>query len=131
VSARLTLRIGELYGWTMYPGYGGGPYRSPIRVEAIEALGGRQFELSLLNIFYAAGVQRMQYRLRTLRREATYIVAEQVADRKPTDRVVILEALNPRWCTDHMPHLASEMNTLFHQDGRPEERAFLRLLASY
>jgi len=52
---RLTLERGTWYGLTMYPGYGDGPYHSPIRVDDIKPQGQRLFKLSFLNLGYAAG----------------------------------------------------------------------------
>ena len=50
---------GTIYGWTMNPGYFGHPYRSPVLVNSVKPCGQRTFELSFLNIFYAAGAQGM------------------------------------------------------------------------
>ena len=100
-SSRLTLEPRLIYAWTMYPGYGDGPYRSPILVHEVEPIGERRFDLSFMNIFYAAGVQNAVYRLRTLRREEKFIIAEQLIDGLKTDRVVIIEPMTRAWLRDY------------------------------
>ena len=126
---RLTLERGQIYGWTMYPGYFGHPYRSPVLIESIEPLGQRTYKMMFLNMFYAAGVQDMAYTLRTLRRDASFIVAEQIEVSELTDRVVIIEPMNVRWITDNVPQLSQELRELFDDDGRPIEKSFLKLMA--
>lgn len=79
-------------------------------------------------MFYAAGVEHMSYTLRTLRREATYIVAEQYETGEATDRVVIIEPMNARWMDEHVPKPPSNWDSLFGANGEPVERSFLRLM---
>ena len=126
---RLTLERGQMYGWTMYPGYFGHPYRSPVLIESVEPLGQRTYKMMFLNMFYAAGVQGMGYTLRTLRRDATFIVAEEIEGGELTDRVVIIEPMNARWITDNVPQLSQELRGLFDDDGRPIEKSFRKLMA--
>jgi len=115
----------------MYPGYGDEPYRSPISIEEVRPLGLRRFDLHFFNIFYAAGVQHMRYRLRTLRREMTYLVAEQIGevDGKLTDRVVVIERLTPDWFLHAAPHCAHLVERLFDAGGQPVRTEFERLAA--
>lgn len=115
----------------MYPGYGDRPYRSPITVHEIRPLGLRRFDLQFLNIFYAAGVQNMRYRLRTLRRERTYLVAEQIdeLDGKLSDRVVMIERLTRDWVIHAAPQCTGLLDRLFDAHGRPVSREFERLAA--
>lgn len=126
--SRLTLKRGRLYGWTMYPGYGNVPYRSPIQVHAVKSLGNCELELSFLNMFYAVGVQNMSYRLRTLRRAQHYFFAEQVEDDQTTERSVVIEELSPHWLRVACPDIASQVDDVFAEDGQPIEEALLRLL---
>ena len=126
---RLTLERGQMYGWTMYPGYFGHPYRSPVLIDSVEPLGQRTYKMMFLNMFYAAGVQGMGYTLRTLRRDATFIVAEEIEGGDLTDRVVIIEPMNARWITDNVPQLSQELRELFDDDGRPIEKSFRKLMA--
>ena len=127
---RMSLQREGLYGWTMYPGYGGDPYFSPIMVYEITPLGRRTFELTFLNMFYAAGVQRMTYLLRTLRREENYIIAEELRNQKTTDRVAILEPLSRRWLRRSNSVNEEMLNTLFKPSGEPVRDAFLGLVSS-
>ena len=126
---RLTLERGQMYGWNMYPGYFGHPYRSPVLIDSVEPLGQRTYKMMFLNMFYAAGVQGMGYTLRTLRRYATFIVAEEIEGGELTDRVVIIEPMNARWITDNVPQLSQELRELFDDDGRPIEKSFRKLMA--
>ena len=62
----------------MWPGYGESmaPYHSPILVLDITPLDDGAFALELGNMGYAQGVQMMTYRLRTLRHQQHYLLAE-------------------------------------------------------
>ena len=104
---RLTLERGKWYGWTMYPGYGDEAYYSPIWVRELAPLGDRQFRLDFFNLAYAAGVQDTSYTLKTLKREATYLVAAQ----PDSDRTVIIEPLTKSWFRQHYPLIADEIKT--------------------
>ena len=126
---RLTLERGQIYGWTMYPRYFDHPYRSPVLIDSIEPLGQRTYKMMFLNMFYAAGVQDMAYTLRTLRRDATFIVAEQIEEGKLTDRVVIIEPMNARWITNNVTQLSQQLRDLFDDYGRPIENSFRKLMA--
>ncbi len=112
---RLTLVPADWYGWTMYPGYGGSPYHSPIRVERVTPVGhgSRMFDLHFFNACYAAGVQMMTCRLKTLRREAGYILAAQDG----SDRSVSIIPLDPMFIMVHIPHQVAEMERLMAETG--------------
>jgi hypothetical protein len=122
---RLILQPEQVYGWTMYPGYGDIPYRSPIFVVAIRPLGHRQLELEFINILYAAGVQRMTKQLRTMRRAETFIVAEELGP--SADRVVIVERLTRDWVRHSTPQCIPSLETLFDDSGAPRAAEFCRL----
>lgn len=126
-QARLTLEADQIYGMTMYPGYGGGPYRTPIQILSLKPLGQRTYELFFLNIFYAVGVQGMSYRLRTLKREADYIAAE-VGPQDVSDRMVVIERMTKGWIRDNAPELSNQLDELFDADERPIAKSFRRLL---
>ena len=81
-------------------------------------------------MFYAPGVQHMGYTLRTLRREATYIIAENLEGTKPTDRTVIIEPMSAQWITDNVPQLSGDLKTLFDFNGKPVFDSFKRLMAT-
>lgn len=127
---RLTLERQMVFGWTMYPGYGGYPYRSPIIVEDVVPQGGRTFDLGFINIFYAAGVQKMTYRLRTLRRERTFQVAEALEYDGSSERVVIIEPMTRAWFEDHAPALVAQLDRLFSASDKPDPEAFRVLMAT-
>jgi hypothetical protein len=106
----------------MFPGYGDCPYHSPVRVDAIAPLGGRQLDLVFLNLGYAAGVQTFRKRLRTIRRSDSHIVFEQT---DVPDRTLVFAQLGRAWLERHFPHLPCER--FFDPDGEPCEDALLRL----
>jgi hypothetical protein len=115
MSARLTLEPGGWYGWTMWPGYGGNPYHSPIRVNRVTPLHTtkRKLELDFFNMGYAAGVQMMTYRLVTLRREQSYLLAAQ----EDSDRSVAIVELDPFWIMTHLPELTPKFERLMESTG--------------
>lgn len=122
---RFTLIPSHWFGLTMFPGYVDCPYHSPIRVDAIESLGNRMFQLRFLNLGYAAGVQDFSKRLRTLRRTQTHLVAEET---EVEDRTYVLVSLNPAWLRRHFPELNSE--EFFDVQGMPRDVQLLRLAAA-
>jgi hypothetical protein len=115
MSARLTLERGAWYGWTMWPGYGGNPYHSPIRVNAVTPLhtSKRLFDLYFFNMGYAAGVQMMTYRLVTLRRKQSYMLAAQ----EGSDRSVAIVELDPFWIMTHLPALTPRIERIMEETG--------------
>lgn len=127
---RLTLERQGVFGWTMYPGYGDFPYRSPIVLEEIVPQGGRTFDLKFLNIFYAAGVQEMSYRLRTIRRERSFHIAEALEPGGRSDRVVIIEPMTRAWIEDLAPAYTCQLDTLFSSSQRPKPDAFKALMTT-
>lgn len=129
MGERLTLSPRTFYGWTMYPGYFDTPYLSPIEVRHIRPLGQRRFDLGFLNVLYAAGVQAMEYRLRTLRREESFMIAECVEGDRPSGRVVVIEPFSPSWCV-RVESLAGAIDRLFDGNGLPKRDAVYQLLAS-
>lgn len=119
---RFTLIAGDWYGLTMFPGYFDSPYHSPIRIDSIDALGGREFDLQFLNLGYAAGVQNFRKRLKTLRRAQTHLVAEET---EVQDRTYVVVCLNAQWLKSHYPHLRPEL--YFDEKGLPDDRELIKL----
>lgn len=119
---RLTLTRGCWYGLTMFPGYFDCPYHSPIRVDAVEPLGSREFELRFLNLGYAAGVEGFVKRLRTLRRTHSHLVAEET---QVHDRTYVIVKFDQHWLDAHWPQEAT--SRFFNSAGHPDEAALLRL----
>lgn len=128
---RFTLERGNWYGLTLYVGEGaGGSHPSPIRVDALETLPGqRSITLSFLHLAYAAGVQSKCYRLRTLKREATYFAAEQLdaVSGTATPRLVVIERLTPDWQTCRFPHTRANLDRLFDAAGAPRGEQLIEL----
>lgn len=121
-ALRFTLERGSWYGLTMYPGYGGEPYRSPIRVDELVPLGQRRFELRFLNLGYAQGVQGFHKLLRTLRRANSHMVAEEA---EVEDRTYVMMALTRGWMSANLSNVNTE--GLFDQGGAPNSSALLAL----
>lgn len=121
-ALRFTLERDSWYGLTMYPGYGDEPYHSPIRVDGIDPLGQRRFELRFLNLGYAHGVQCFHKVLRTLRRANSHLIAEET---EVEDRTYVIMALTPGWMSANLRDVISRH--LFDQRGQPIPRAFLAL----
>lgn len=121
-ALRFTLERGSWYGLTMYPGYGGEPYHSPIRIDELVPLGQRRFELRFLNLGYAQGVQGFQKVLRTLRRANSHLVAEET---EIEDRTYVIMALTRGWMFANLGNASTE--GLFDEGGAPNSSALLAL----
>lgn len=106
----------------MFPGYGDCPYHSPVRVDSVEPVGGRQLELTFLNLGYATGVQHFEKRLLTLQRGSSHFVAAETGTQ---DRTYVFVQLNFVWVKRHFPNL--QANDLFDANGEPKDEALLRL----
>ena len=126
---RLTLAPGRFYGWTMYPGYAGGPFLSPIQVNTVTPLRNRIYDLGFLCIGYAAGAQNMTYRLRNMRRERDFLVAEQLNDGQPTDRILVVENLTRNWMKRCLPDWPGGPDYFFDAEDQPDERAIFNLMS--
>jgi hypothetical protein len=74
----------------------------------------------------------MSYILRTLRRERSYLVAEQVHESVSSDRVVIIEALTPEWFRRAMPHQdeRARREPFFDAQDKPRCDGIYSLLSS-
>lgn len=129
-NSRLTLEPGKVFGWTMYPGYGEYPYRSPIIVLEVIPRRSRTFDLRFFNIFYSAGVQEMTYQLCTLRRERSFLVAEVLEIDERTERAVIVEPMTRRWVENFAPAFIPQLNRLFDPSRGPNPIAFKELMVS-
>lgn len=110
---------------SVFPGYGGSSYHSPIRADRVEPRGGRQFELHFLNLGYAAGVQSMGKLLRTLRRAESHIVTIEVHGQQ---RTIFICPLDLDWMKIYLPHLPA--HRYFTDEGEPLGRMLLTLAAT-
>ena len=104
-SRRYTLQPGcwyaaELIGDDMPASDGGVVARSPIRVDALRPhqSGKRLFELAFYHAAYPEGVRDKQYRLQTIERGASFMLARSV-EHRPV-RLVLLHALSAQWLTE-------------------------------
>lgn len=118
MDTRLSLRRGGWYAMTMLPGYGNGPYVTPIRIDDLMPLGNRTFELIFLNLGYAAGVQGFRSTFRTLKRGPGFILAEQ--DDTP-ERGYIFQNLTRDWLERNLGP-GSGMRFLYDDDSPNAER---------
>lgn len=122
---RFTFKRGGWYGLSMYPGYIDTPYHSPIRVEECKPLGNRCFELTFLNLAYAAGVKNLIKPLQTLRRTQSHLVAKETDS---NDRTLVFVMLNQGWMKMYFPSVKTDEHRLFDSSGEPNGEAFLRLM---
>jgi len=125
MDARLSLKRGGWYGMTMLPGYGNGPYSTPIRVDNLTPRGNRKFELIFLNLGYAAGVQNFSSTFRTLKRGAEFIIAEQEGT---PDRGYIFQNLTPDWLDRNIGPGSGKH--FLHDNGSPNEQHLLNAAAT-
>jgi hypothetical protein len=119
---RFTLIRSQWYGLTMLPGYGAGPYHSPIRVDHIAPAGQGRFDVHFLNLAYASGMHQFQCRWRTLKRGSTYLVAE---DPEQPDRCYLVQPLTHAWMRSNYPQL--DAAGYFDEFGTPADEALMRL----
>lgn len=110
------------FGMTMYPGYGGGPYHSPIQLTGFQLLDDRIFGLDFLNLAYAQGVQNFCVEFEVLRGTADYQAC--VAADQP-DRTYVFVPLTRKWMNTYFPQYAHQ--DLFDRNGLPIGQAFLSL----
>lgn len=103
-----TFEPGGWYAMTMYPGYGGMPYRSPIEVHAVRPLGYGKFNLDFWNVGYADGVSQMEKHFRTLQRSDHAIVTQEV---NAKDRITIFEPLTMAWVSAFAPSFGTMLIT--------------------
>lgn len=68
--------------------------------------------------------------MRTLRREKSYLVAEQVTNGRPTERVIIIERMTPEWVSHFLPNHERNSLQFFDDSGEPIPAAFLALISS-
>jgi hypothetical protein len=101
----------------MLPGYGWGPYNSPIKVYRAtpRKTGKNILQLEFFNARYAKGVQDFALDLHILKRTDEYIVAELMyGESGPDDRIAIIqEATFPRLrlaIGDHLPEPLPDEN---------------------
>lgn len=90
--------------------------------------GNRTFDLTFVNILYAAGVQEMTYSLRTLKREQSFMFAEQVRDEQSMERAVVIEKMTREWARRFLQLTTADADQLFDEAGSPDRNAFLGLV---
>ena len=109
MSHDLTIERGKWYGWQMLPGYGDGPYFSPIYVQLVEPQksGKGDLKLTFINAFYAAGVQDFALTLRVFKHEETYLVG--AVRGSTTDRCAVVSKLTMGWLRACCPELLRQV----------------------
>lgn len=110
------------FGMTMYPGYGDGPYYSPITLTGFQLIDDCIFDLDFLNLAYAQGVQEFSIEFETVRETAEYQLCLPIGQ---SDRTYIFEPLTARWMQAHFPQF--ETRGLFDAAGSPISEAILAL----
>src|SRR5262245_35606339 len=108
-NSRLLLNTGRWYGWTMYPGYAGRTYKSPILIRNIAPLesGKQLLRIGFFNAFYAAGVREFDKLLHVLKRSERFIAFEELdGNTRQTDRLAVIEELTKDWLRDGWPQIS-------------------------
>lgn len=105
------------FGMTMYPGYGGKTYHSPIHLEGFQLLDDDWFCLDFLNLGYAQGIQNFSIEFEIVRGTAEYQVCFA---RQQADRTYIFVPLTSDWKRAHTPHFANQIE--FDANGVPIPR---------
>ncbi len=107
---KLTLDIGKWYSWQMLPGYGWGPYFSPIKIFEFRKLKENNLiELGFHNACYAQGVQSFTLTMKVLWHVADYLIVK--LQPVSSDRVAIIGNINYEWLEKNitMEKIASDM----------------------
>lgn len=103
----MNLESGNWYGWQMLPGYGDGPYFSPIRISSVQMLDdGCVWDVVFLNALYAAGVQSTRKRLRLLVDDAEYAIVRIEPER---DRSGVISLMSKDWLGSCCPRVLREI----------------------
>jgi hypothetical protein len=108
----MKLKPGHWYGWQMLPGYGNGPYFSPIRIENAPSVPGvgQTFNLAFLNAQYARGVRNFSQDLTVLFKSDSYIVAALKHPNVPATRTGIISKMTANWLRRCCPDVAGFLN---------------------
>ncbi|MFC0588295.1 hypothetical protein ACFFF7_02600 [Novosphingobium aquiterrae] len=110
------------FGMTMYPGYDGGPYHSPIQRTGFQLLDDRIFCLDFINLAYAHGVQEFSVDFEVLRGTMEYQICIAA---KQLDRAYVFVPLTASWIATYFSEHAHQR--LFDEQGVPICEALLRL----
>lgn len=99
----MKIERGQWYGWQMLPGYGAGPYFSPVYIQAVKTWPSRPNRLGLhfFNANYAPGVQDFAEDLRLMFVAEAYVVARLAGS---PDRTAIVYALSEEWLERCVPN---------------------------
>lgn len=110
------------FGMTMYPGYGGAPYHSPIHLEGFQLHDDDTFCLDFFNLAYAAGVKNFSLDLEVVRGTESYQFC--IANEKP-DRAYVFVPLTLKWFETYYPTYANR--SLFDAEGNPNSDRIMAL----
>ncbi len=93
---KLKLDIGNWYSWQMLPGYGWGPYFSPIKIfEFRKLIENNLIELNFHNACYAKGVQGFCLTMKVLWHVEEYLIVENQPN--TSNRVAIIGNIDYAW----------------------------------
>jgi hypothetical protein len=116
------LKSGHWLGLTMFPGYADVPYHSPIKVEGLQWLSGRHFNLQYLNIGYAAGLHDFSQSFEVLRAAHNVVACGETTQ---LERVHVFSRLTSGWMRACLPQFARDNQ--FDESGLPIDQAFKAL----
>lgn len=115
------LQSSRWFGMSMYPGYGGVPYHSPIHMEGFSLLDDKTFCLDFVNLAYAQGVQNFSVEFEVARGAAGYQVCFA---KEHSDRTYIFVPLTRKWMETFFTGIDS--TRMFDDGGAPVDREIFR-----
>ena len=90
-------------------------------------MGSGQLDFTFCNLAYAEGVKEMRYRLRLMKREECYILAEEMGVQgKATERAVCLEPLTLYWMRRSSLLSETTIADVFDENGAPSAVRLIR-----
>ena len=92
---KLKLDVDKWYFWQMLPGYGWGPYFSPIKIYGLQVREEKVIELNFHNACYAQGVQGFCLMMKILWHVEEYIIVE--IQPETSKRVAIIGNIDYVW----------------------------------
>jgi len=114
-----TLHVASWYAWQMLPGYGWGPYFSPIHIGEIRPMhsGKGLLGLSFFNARYATGVQGFSIKARVVKRTPEFIVLD-LSPNGQQERAAIISEISHGW----LEKFAPDVLMLQHEQERDTQK---------
>ncbi|WP_219894311.1 hypothetical protein [Aquisediminimonas profunda] len=126
------LQEGSWYGMTMWPGYTGTPYRSPIRILRLimheNEVPDDLIDMDFYNAAYAHGVRTMDYTFHVLIHQPTYLLATLMENR---DRALAIEPLTSDWIQTFFPDEFAKLQDIAGHGGMSLEDGIPLLAADW